>query len=86
MAAAWSGSAKLCALLLKHDAKPDAQDSEGMTALMFAARAGRADSVKALLAAGADPAIADYTGRDAASWADEARDPAVKAALAEKSR
>ena len=47
------------AALLDHDAAPNARErSSGQTPLIFAAAANRSASVTALLAAGADPAIA----------------------------
>src|SRR5258708_26358425 len=46
-------------LLERHD--PNARDPRGLTPLMWAARAGAVDSMKALLDAGADPAARDVT-------------------------
>ena len=48
-----------------------------MTPLMFAAKAGDIESVRALLARGANPNISDYTGRDAVGWALESHRQAV---------
>jgi ankyrin repeat protein len=50
-------------LLVKHGAAVDVRDARfGQTALMFAARAGHADIVAALLAAGAKPNVATLVG------------------------
>jgi uncharacterized protein len=48
---------------------------------MFAAKVGDIEMVRALLSAGADPKTSDYTGRDAAGWAQESRRPLVVQAL-----
>ena len=58
-------------LLLKHRAKVDARGRHGRTALMEAACAGHVEIVEALLAAGADPLLADAEGRNA--WLEAAR-------------
>lgn len=46
-------------------------DEEGWTALHQAARRGRADTVRALLFAGADPSITDWSGRTPRTLAQE---------------
>jgi hypothetical protein len=51
--------------LLAAKANPNAQDSSGWTALIYAAVAPRPDMVKALLDAGADPNLRSYTGQTA---------------------
>jgi ankyrin repeat protein len=53
------------ALLGKHGANVNAQDSSGRTALMNASDMCRDWGIKALLAVGADPRIADKSGRTA---------------------
>ena len=40
-----------------------------MTPLMFAARGGKIEIVRTLLARGANPNKSDFTGRDVAGWA-----------------
>ncbi len=50
-------------LLLKHKARIDARDARGRSALHEAARAGHADILAALLAAGADVQARDAAGR-----------------------
>jgi ankyrin repeat protein len=52
-------------LLAELGANVNAQDSSGRTALMYASDMCRYWHIKALLAAGADPSIADNTGRTA---------------------
>ena len=52
-------------LLGEHGANVNAQDSSGQTALMNASGMCRDWEIKALLAVGADPSIADKTGRTA---------------------
>ena len=49
----------------------------GIGVVMVAARRGNAVLVKAMLAKGADARKTDFTGRDALSWAQESRRPAV---------
>ena len=44
---------------------------------MVAARKGFADVVEVLIKAGSDVKKADYTGRDALTWAKESRNPRV---------
>ncbi|XP_052745107.1 protein fem-1 homolog CG6966 [Bicyclus anynana] len=58
-------SAPLCALLLAHGARVDAQDQRLKTALHYAAQEQRADTVRLLLAHGADPALRSRDGDDA---------------------
>lgn len=52
-------------LLAEHGANVNAQDSDGRTPLMYASDLCRYWHIKALLAAGADPTIADKKGRTA---------------------
>jgi ankyrin repeat protein len=64
-------------LLIDIGADLNSENKNGMTPLMIAARHGNATLVKALLAKGADARRTDFTGRDAVSWAQESRRPAV---------
>ncbi len=68
-------------LLVDAGATVDAQNKDGMTALMIAASHGNIELVRMLLAKGANPAKPDYTGRDAVGWAAEGHRPAVVDAL-----
>jgi uncharacterized protein len=68
-------------LLLDAGAAVDPENRDGLTPLMFAARAGNLELVRLLLAKGADPTKTDYTGRDAAGWAQGGRGAAVVQAL-----
>jgi ankyrin repeat protein len=52
----------------------DARDEAGQTALMGAARAGRTELVRALLARGADPALQDVWGYTALTWTASSND------------
>jgi ankyrin repeat protein len=64
-------------LLLDIGANVDVENKNGMTPLMYAAKVGDPDMVRALLAHGANPGKSDFTGRDAANFALDARHPAV---------
>ena len=64
-------------LLIDIGADLNSENKNGMTPLMIAARHGNATLVKALLAKGANARKTDFTGRDAVSWAQESRRPAV---------
>ena len=68
-------------LLLDVGAAVDPQNRNGMTPLMTAASRGYTPLVQTLLAKGANPRLADYTGRDAASWAQDGHRPAIAQAL-----
>lgn len=57
-------------ILLDHGANIDACDTSGRTALMLATIAGYADSVKALLARGANASIKDNSGMDVFLWSE----------------
>ena len=59
----------------------DAPDANGRTALMLAVMQGRADTVDALLAAGADPNAADATGMSPLQVATANNRPGIAAAL-----
>ena len=56
-------------MLLKRNAKPNAQTRQGVTPLMVAARLGHAEVVRALLDKKADPNMPDFTGRTALTYA-----------------
>lgn len=51
--------------LLRHGVPVNAQDNEGNTALLIASENGKAELVKVLLRAGADPDIANQAGKKA---------------------
>ncbi len=68
--AAQRGSVDVMELLFDAKAVVDAQNKQGVTPLMMAANRGQAAAVRLLLKHGADPQKSDYTGRDAASWAE----------------
>jgi hypothetical protein len=61
-------------ILLAHGASVDAINDLGESALMWAARSGNPDSIKSLLAAGADPARLDQSGHNALFYLRSARD------------
>jgi len=62
--------------LLDAGADIDAQNVGGQTALMYAAKYGRKDAVRILLARGANPAIRDNDGRTAAAVTENSRNDA----------
>ena len=64
-------------LLIDVGAALDVDNRAGMTPLMVAASRGNAAIVQALLAKGANARKTDFTGRDALSWANDSRRPAV---------
>jgi ankyrin repeat protein len=64
-------------LLIDVGAALDIDNRAGMTALMVAASRGNSGIVEALLAKGANARKTDFTGRDALSWANDSRRPAV---------
>jgi uncharacterized protein len=64
-------------VLIEVKAPIDQENRRGVTPLMLAASHGNRTLVKMLLDAGADPRRTDYTGRDAATIADESRQPAI---------
>ena len=68
-------------LLLQAGAAVDPENRNGMTPLMLAASRGNIAIVRALLARGANVRIADLTGRDAASWAEDSHRPSVIQAI-----
>ena len=65
------GNPSAAALLLAFGADPDARDYTGSTALMEAARRGKAEIVELLLDAGADAGIRDLEGKRAVDYAEE---------------
>lgn len=81
-AAARQDQIEIVKLLLDAGAPVDPQNRDGMTPLMIAASRGELEIVRALLAKGASVTKADFTGRDAASWAEDSRRPAVERAIA----
>ena len=68
--AAQRGSTEIVQMLLDAKAPVDSQNKEGVTPLMMAASRGQTVVVRLLLKHGADPQKQDYTGRDAAGWAE----------------
>lgn len=73
--AARNGHLDAVRTLLDHGARPDAQGKLGMTALHLAARSGRSDIAKLLLARGASAAVLDAEGHRAVWLARRARMP-----------
>jgi len=63
--AALNGDIPICKLLLKHDAKVNNQDRFERSALMDAAFKGQVNTVKFLLANGANPRLKDNHGKTA---------------------
>ena len=79
--AADRGQTEAAQLLLDVGAAVDPENRNGMTPLMLAAARGNIDIVQALLKKGANVTKTDYTGRDAAGWAEESHRPAVVQAI-----
>jgi uncharacterized protein len=67
--AAQSGNTAVIQMLVDAKAAIDPQNRQGVTPLMMAAKAGNAPAVRLFLKDGADPHHVDFTGRDAAGWA-----------------
>lgn len=67
--AAQRGDTRVMQMLIDAKAAIDPQNRQGITPLMMAAQSGQAQAVRLLLKDGADPRRADFTGRDAAGWA-----------------
>ena len=68
--AAQRGDTAILQMLIDAKAVIDPQNKQGVTPLMMAAKAGQGQAVRLLLRTGADPRRADFTGRDAAGWAE----------------
>jgi ankyrin repeat protein len=68
--AAQRGNVAIVQMLIDAKATIDPQNKQGVTPLMMAAKAGQTQAVRLLLKDGADPRHADFTGRDAAGWAE----------------
>ena len=77
----WAFARHFVEMLLARNAKPDAQNRQGATALSIAARRGYAEVVRALLAKKADPNKADFTGRTPLAYARQSGKPAIEAML-----
>ena len=71
--AAEQGHAPIVSLLLTHNAKVDAQDDNGDSALLCACRMGHLEAVRVLLTAGADPGRRNKQDTNALDAALEAR-------------
>ncbi len=72
----------LIRLLALRGSPINSQTPEGLTPLMAALRAGRTDVIRALLSLGADPMLADGSGRSALQAARSAQRPDIEAAMA----
>lgn len=70
-------------LLLKEHADSSSQDARGLTPLHTASQEGCCDTVRLLMARGADPHIRDYSGHNAAYWAKAFKHQAVMDHFAE---
>jgi ankyrin repeat protein len=80
--AAFRGKREIVVQLVDSGVPLDARDADGETALISAAKWGRAELVRELLARGADPALQDIWGMGALGWAASRVDaPEVIAAL-----
>lgn len=77
MGVAFKGNDAIAARLLQMGCDVNARNNAGQTALMMAALFNRTSQIEMLLAAGADPAIADASGRTAASVAQTQGNEAV---------
>jgi ankyrin repeat protein len=81
--AATGGNPAMVRLFLAKGAPVDARAPNGRTPLMMAARYGGSDAAEVLLEAGADRALVDDAGRDAAANADAGGNDAVATWLRE---
>ena len=69
MQAAWNGHAEVAELLLDREARIDARDGQGVTALGLAASRGQTDLARLLLSRGADvPASGTTRGGLPSCW------------------
>lgn len=76
-AAVWRDDEDMCRTLLKAKPGPDLDlRAHGETPIFYAARLQRMKTLALLIDAGANPAIADFKGRDAVDIARERRLPA----------
>ncbi|MEZ0260158.1 MAG: ankyrin repeat domain-containing protein [Alphaproteobacteria bacterium] len=73
--------AVLAMLATGRDVALEAQDSHGWTALITAAHRADAETLRALLQAGADPTVKDKMGRDALYYAKGSKDAEKISAL-----
>ncbi|MES2298347.1 MAG: ankyrin repeat domain-containing protein [Pseudomonadota bacterium] len=80
--AAAAGDADITRLLLAHGAQVDALAPARMSALMLAAREGQEEAVAALLAGGANAALKNVEGLNAADIALRADKPHIAATIA----
>ena len=71
--AAWTRRLPVMDLLIKAGARVDERDDNGETALIWAADTGGIESVRRLLAAGADPTLTGTPGRTALEYARSGR-------------
>jgi len=74
MIASRNGHEDFVVTLLERGAAVNKQDSNGYTALMFAAGYGRPTVVQRLLWAGAAPRTCNFVGRNALQWVEERAD------------
>lgn len=87
MSAVTNEADDIVAVLARHKVKLDEQYTKfpgqdaGKTALIMAANHGRTESIKALLAAGADKSIRDRAGYNAYQHAEHFRHPGAAALL-----
>jgi ankyrin repeat protein len=68
VACAYYGGREVCAYLIAHGAKVNAQSNDGTTALMLAAQYWKSDIVELLLKAGADAGLKDTRGQTAIDY------------------
>ena len=72
MVTAIDNNPAILAILAEHGASLDQQDPDfGWSALIWAAKEGHVDNVRVLLDAGANPQLADQSGKTARDWAQQ---------------